>query len=116
MQTLEATLAAALVLGVHGTAASAQHPAPFEPQVAPASGEAAAALSRLALAPGIAATLFAAEPLLANPVALHVNARGELYVAESFRLHAGVTDLREHLERRAQQPAQRSLEDRGAML
>jgi len=50
---------------------------------------------------------WAPEPLLANPVAICTDEKGRWYVAETFRLHAGVTDIREHMElaqRRIGQP------------
>ncbi len=52
----------------------------------------------ITLADGIEAALFAAEPDVANPIALHIDAQGDVYVAETFRLHAGVTDMREHMD------------------
>lgn len=41
-------------------------------------------------------SLFAAEPALANPVALTVDHRGRLFVCETFRQDRGVTDNRAH--------------------
>jgi quinoprotein glucose dehydrogenase len=41
-------------------------------------------------------SLFAAEPELANPVALAVDNRGRVFVCESFRQDRGVTDNRKH--------------------
>lgn len=40
---------------------------------------------------------WAAEPLLANPVAFAIDDQGRVYVAETFRLHEGVTDNRSHM-------------------
>ena len=45
---------------------------------------------------GLKAEVFAAEPLLANPVAFCFDEQGRAYVAETFRLHRGVTDNRSH--------------------
>jgi len=72
--------------------------APYEPYVAPASDEAESSLAALQLPDGFAAELWAAEPLLANAVAFHFDRFGAAYVAETFRLHAGVTDMREHMD------------------
>ncbi|MBC8003730.1 MAG: HEAT repeat domain-containing protein [Opitutaceae bacterium] len=64
------------------------------PKVAAASGEGEQALKKFKLAPGLKADLFAAEPLLANPVAFSIDEQGRFYVVETFRLHAGVGDIR----------------------
>ena len=50
-------------------------------------------------AAGFEVSLFAAEPLLANPVAFGIDERGRVYVCESFRQDQGVTDNRSHDER-----------------
>ena len=42
--------------------------------------------------------MFAAEPMLANPVCLYVDHDGDVYVGETFRHHAGVTDMRDHMD------------------
>lgn len=52
------------------------------------------AIKRFQLAPGLRAELFAAEPLLANPVAIHLDEQGRCFVAETHRLHKGVPDIR----------------------
>ena len=49
------------------------------------------------LADGLSVDLVAAEPLLANPVAFDIDEKGNFYVVESFRLHKGVTDIRQHM-------------------
>jgi quinoprotein glucose dehydrogenase len=67
------------------------------PQVQPASDEGELALKRFRLPKGLKAELVAAEPLLANPVAFSIDEQGRFYVAETFRLHAGVTDIRGHM-------------------
>jgi quinoprotein glucose dehydrogenase len=43
---------------------------------------------------GLAATVWAAEPLLANPVAFAFDERGRCFVAETDRMHDGVPDTR----------------------
>jgi quinoprotein glucose dehydrogenase len=55
------------------------------PDVDPSSHEGEVAIARFRLPPGFKAELFAAEPLLANPVAFCIDERGRFYVAESFR-------------------------------
>jgi len=95
----------------------AQHPPaqePYDPPVAEASDEGRAALAALELAPGFEAELWAAEPHVANPVCLYVDASGEVYVAETFRHHAGVTDIREHMDWLEDDLAATSVADRAA--
>lgn len=52
------------------------------------------AIKRFQLAPGLKAELFAAEPLLANPVAIHLDDQGRCFVVETHRLLRGVPDIR----------------------
>jgi quinoprotein glucose dehydrogenase len=87
----------------------------YAPKVAPASDEGKRALKRIRVAPGLRADLWAAEPLLANPVALWVDDRGRCYVAETFRLHHGVTDNRGHMNWLNDDLASRTVADRVAM-
>jgi len=67
-------------------------PPPREPRVAAASDEAGAAASTFGLPAGFAAEAWAAEPLLANPVAFSIDEQGRVYVCEAFRAHKGVGD------------------------
>lgn len=90
--------------------------APYKPFVAPASDEAELAMKRFRLPKGFKVELFAAEPLLANPVAFCIDESGQFYVAETFRLFAGVTDIRHHMNWLNDDLASRSVEDRVAML
>src|SRR5262245_45018007 len=69
---------------------------PYAKQVARASDEGVKAMARFQVADGLKVSLFAAEPLLANPVAFCFDEKGRCYVAETFRLHKGVTDNRGH--------------------
>src|ERR1044071_7935637 len=59
-----------------------------------ASDEGQSAIDHFKIAPGFKVPLFAAEPHLANPVAICTDEKGRWYVAETFRLHKGVTDIR----------------------
>lgn len=70
---------------------------PYTPFVAPASDEGIKAIKRFRVPDGIDTRLWAAEPLLANPVAFCFDEKGRCFVAETFRLHAGVTDNRKHM-------------------
>ena len=64
---------------------------------------------------GLKVELFAAEPLLANPVAFCFDEKGVAYVAETFRLHDGVTDTRGHMDWLDDDMACRTVADRVAM-
>jgi len=84
----------ALFVLVALAATAADAPKPYNPYVAPASEEAQNAIKRFRVPKGFKVELFAAEPLLANPVAFHIDEQGRFFVAETFRLHTGVTDIR----------------------
>src|SRR4051794_10441880 len=47
---------------------------------------------------GIKLDLWAAEPMLANPVAFCFDEKGRIYVAETFRVKKGVSDNRDHTQ------------------
>lgn len=79
-------------------AAAPKIAAPKAPRIAPASDDANRALQGFKVPTGFNVTLFAAEPLLANPVSFYVDSRGRFFVCESFRQNRGVTDNRGHDE------------------
>src|SRR5205085_12039082 len=85
------------------------------PFVAPASKEAAEAIKRFRMPPGMKASVFAAEPLLANPVSFCFDEKGRCYVAETFRLHHGVTDDRNNMYWLDDDLASRTVADRLAL-
>ncbi len=105
------TLAALQLLAV----SSPQDSTPYVPRIEAASEEARQAIARFAPAAGIEVGLFAAEPRLANPVAFHVDSGGVVYVAETFRHHQGVTDIREHMDWLDDDLAAKTVDDRRAM-
>src|SRR5688572_19070470 len=86
------------------------------PQVQPASNEGELALKRFRLPKGLKVELAAAEPLLANPVAFCIDEQGRFYVAETFRLHAGVTDIRGHMNWLDEELAVKTVEERVAYM
>lgn len=90
-------------------------PKPYNPKVANASGEGQAAMKRVNLPAGMTQRLWAAEPLLANPVAFTFDRKGRCFVAETFRLHAGVTDMRGHMDWLDDDLACRTVADRDRM-
>lgn len=87
----------------------------YSPTVAAASQEGEWAIPRIRVPAGFQVELFAAEPLLANPVAFSIDERGRVYVVETFRLHAGVTDIRQHMDWLDDDLAARTVDDRLAM-
>src|SRR5437762_10325498 len=88
---------------------------PFAPKIAAASDEGRLAMKRFQMPAGFQAELFAAEPLLANPVSFCFDEKGRCYVAETFRLHHGVTDNRGHMNWLDDDLASRTVDDRVAM-
>ena len=68
----------------------------YEPRISKASGDWKLALAGISVPKGFSIDLWAAEPLLANPVAFTIDHKGRCFVAETFRLHQGVTDIRSH--------------------
>ena len=88
----------------------------YQPQVAEASEEGAQAMARFEVMEGFEVELVAAEPHLANPVCFAFDERGRLYVAETFRHHAGVTDMRQHMGWLHEDLASRTVEERLAMM
>ncbi len=87
----------------------------YDPPIAAASAEGGRAIARFRVPEGFRVELVAAEPLVANPVAFTVDARGRLFVAETFRHHEGVTDTRGHMNWLDADLASRTVEDRVAM-
>lgn len=69
----------------------------YQPEIAPASQEGQLALQGFRVPEGMEASLFAAEPLMANPVAFSIDAQGRFYVAETYRQQRGVEDNRYHM-------------------
>src|SRR5437867_974794 len=69
---------------------------PYGKLIAKASEDWKKTVQRMKLPAGVKADLWAAEPHVANIVAFHFDEKGRCYVAETFRLHHGVTDNRSH--------------------
>ncbi len=64
---------------------------------------------------GLRLGIFATEPMVGNPVALGIDERGRVYVAETYRLYRGVTDTRRHMKWLDDDMASRTIDDRVAM-
>jgi quinoprotein glucose dehydrogenase len=97
------------------TAAQAGGGDPYAGKLAKASDEWKKTVQRMQLPAGIKADLWAAEPLVANIVAFHFDEKGRCYVAETFRLHHGVSDNRRHMKWLDDDLASRTVADRVAM-
>ena len=88
---------------------------PYRPFVAETADDAELLLKRVRVPKGMQIELFAAEPLLANPVTFTFDEQGRCYVVETYRLHAGVTDNRRHMVWLDDDLACRTVADRVAM-
>src|ERR1051326_3119791 len=110
----------ALILFVLGAIAAGAEKipvgSPAPPKIAAASDEGENAIKRFRLPKGFKCELFAAEPFLANPVCFTIDEEGRFYVAETFRLHAGVTDIRGHMDWLDEELASKSVEERVALM
>jgi quinoprotein glucose dehydrogenase len=87
-------------------------PQDYEPAVAEASNEGQLAIPRFRVPKGMTVSLAAAEPLVANPVAFHVDSKGRVFVCETFRQQKGVEDNRYHMGWLNDDLAAQSVEDR----
>lgn len=85
---------------------------PYKPAIAEASQEGERAIEGFQIPKGMKASLFAAEPLLANPVTFCIDERGRFYVAETYRQKKGVEDNRSHMDWLYDDLAAKTLEDR----
>ncbi|HRE80948.1 MAG TPA: HEAT repeat domain-containing protein [Opitutaceae bacterium] len=86
------------------------------PLVESASPLAEQSLLTLRLPSGLKADLWAAEPLLGDPVALSFDRRGRLYVSEHHRNRHGTEDTREHRYWLEDDLAARTVDDRLAYM
>ncbi len=69
----------------------------YAPPIAAASDEGQLAIGGFKVPDGVEVKLFAAEPLLANPVVFGIDNTGKVYVCETFRQQKGVEDNRSHM-------------------
>ncbi len=86
-----------------------------EPIVDPASDDAKLALQRFSLPKDLKASLWAAEPMLANPVAIDFDEKGRLFVSETYRYRSSVLDIRDYMGMLELDLAARTIEDRLAL-
>lgn len=90
--------------------------AAYTPSVKAASEEGASRLAVFRVGNGLAAHLWAAEPLLANPVCLTLDGQGAVYVGETFRHTDGVLDIRAYTDWLADDFDSETVEERVALM
>ncbi|HYT95545.1 MAG TPA: PQQ-dependent sugar dehydrogenase [Gemmataceae bacterium] len=112
---LTAVAAFTIPFCILSTLPKAASPEQSKPSAKARADDPALALKRIRAPAGMKVDLFAAEPLLANPVCFCFDEQGRLYVAETYRLHAGVTDNRDHTTWIDDDLASRTVADRVAM-
>jgi quinoprotein glucose dehydrogenase len=86
-----------------------------KPVVAPASPEAANNLKRIKVPDGLQLYLWAAEPMLANPVAFCIDEKGRVFVSETYRYRTSALDIRHYMFMLEDDLALRTVEERVAM-
>jgi quinoprotein glucose dehydrogenase len=89
---------------------------PAEPEVQPASDEWQKQKQKMTLPAGFTCDLWAAEPMLGNPVAFDFDEKGRAYVAETYRYRTSVLDIRHYMFMLDDDMACRSTDDRIAMI
>jgi quinoprotein glucose dehydrogenase len=70
------------------------------------------ALKKFSVAPGLRVDLWAAEPLLANPVAFAFDDKGRAFVVETYRRRTSVPDIRKHTDWLLDSLSMRKVSDR----
>jgi len=83
-----------------------------KPFIARASNEAELRIKQFKTPPGFKTELFAAEPMLANPVAFCLDEEGRIFVAETHRYRSSVLDVRHYPHLWEDDLASRSVDDR----
>ena len=82
------------------------------PDVAEASREAVNNLKRITVPKGFKLELWAAEPMLGNPVAFCLDEKGRVFVSETYRYRTSVLDIRHYMFMLEEDLACRTVEDR----
>jgi len=86
-----------------------------EPVLQAASDDPQKQLAKFVLPQGFTAELWAAEPMLGNPVAFDIDEKGRAFVAETFRYRTSVLDIRHYMFMLEDDMACRTTDDRIAM-
>ena len=87
----------------------------YAPPISAASDEGQLAIGGFKVPEGVTVKLFAAEPMLANPVAFGIDNAGKVYVCETFRQGKGVEDNRGHMDWLLDDLALQTVDERVAM-
>ena len=111
---------AACLLGLHTLGLAHAEETEFVPKIVKASDEGELAIKKFKVAPGLKTELFAAEPDVCNIVSFSIDEKGRFFVAETFRNHDGVLDIRGEMNGQKgwvdEDLACRTVDDRVAML
>lgn len=83
-----------------------------EPVIEEASSDAELALQQIQIPEGMEVSLWAAEPMLANPVAFAFDEHGRLFVSETYRYGSSTLDIRGYMGMLEEDMAFRTVEDR----
>jgi quinoprotein glucose dehydrogenase len=84
--------------------------------IAPASNEAELALQIIQVPEDLDVKLWAAEPMLVNPVAIDIDEKGRVFVSETNRYRSSTLDIRDYMEMLELDLASRTIEDREALI
>ncbi|MCH6256879.1 HEAT repeat domain-containing protein [Puniceicoccaceae bacterium K14] len=87
-----------------------------EAVVSPATKGPELAMQSISIPDDLEISLFASEPLLANPVAFTIDQNGRVYVAETYRASTSVIDVRAYPVILEDDLASRTIEDRERMI
>lgn len=93
-------------------ATSANAVAEWVPPLRAASDAGERAIARMRVPDDLKICLWAAEPMLGDPNALHIDEQGRVYVAETYRFGAGVIDIRGAMNWLEEELASKTVEER----
>ena len=85
-----------------------------DPQLRPASDEPLKAMAKFRVGKGFKVNLWAAEPMLGNPVAFTLDEKGNVFVAETYRYRTSALDIRHYMFMLEDDLASRTTDDRVA--
>ncbi|MDB5172115.1 MAG: hypothetical protein JWN51_888 [Phycisphaerales bacterium] len=88
----------------------------YSKEIHTASDEGQQSIGHIKVADGLSIELWAAEPMLANPVCMRVDDKDRVYVVETFRHTSDVLDIRGHMDWLVDDLACRTVADRVALL
>ncbi len=86
------------------------------PDTTPSSAETDNRFRQFRIPAGMKLDLWAAEPMLANPVAFAIDEKGRVFVSETHRYRTSVLDIRHYMFMLEDDLAIRTIEDRTAMV